>query len=426
VSTATSVRPTPQWARATKSLRQPAFWLTVALIGVGGWRVGALLRTAFGAYPTATVTAVALFALYAVPFWLFVDSLDYLEREPPLLQATAFAWGALVATSTAIPGNTAVSNLLAKLVSPEFAVAWGPAIAGPTNEELLKTLGIVAIVLIARAQVNSVLDGVVYGALVGLGFQVVEDVIYAVNAVALAGNGDHVAPVVATFFLRGFLAGLWSHTLFSALAGAGIAYLVVRTDRSLAMRSLVAAAALLGAWSCHFVWNSPWLADGFGHGALGVIAALLLKGIPPLLLVLWMVREARNGEAHYYTAYLEGLHDPAVATVAELHALPSGRRRVEARKYAARHVGMRGRKAVGRLQRAQARLAVALSRADPAAIARCRRDVLTQRQRLRSLGHPEAIAPPHRHRTGRWLLGVAAAAAALLAVAAIIRALGAR
>ena len=47
----------------------------------------------------------------------------------------------------------------------------------------------ILIVLIARAQVNSVLDGMVYGALVGLGFQVVEDIVYAVNAVAVAGTG---------------------------------------------------------------------------------------------------------------------------------------------------------------------------------------------------------------------------------------------
>jgi hypothetical protein len=31
-----------------------------------------------------------------------------LEREPPLLMATAFAWGAMVATTTAMPGNRAM------------------------------------------------------------------------------------------------------------------------------------------------------------------------------------------------------------------------------------------------------------------------------------------------------------------------------
>jgi len=246
--TTVGVRPASPSARPAKSLRLPAFWLVLVLLGMGAWRIFAIVRDSFGLYPRATAVALGLFGLYAVPFWIFVERLDYLEREPPLLLATAFAWGGLVATSTAIPGNAAVHNLLAKLVSPEFTAAWGSAIAGPTIEELLKTLGIVAIVLIARAQVNSVLDGVVYGALVGLGFQVVENIVYAVNAVAIVGNGDRVGPVVSTFFLRGFLAGLWSHTLFSALAGAGVAYVVVRTDKPLWIRLVVAGGALGGAW----------------------------------------------------------------------------------------------------------------------------------------------------------------------------------
>ena len=116
-----------------------------------------------------------------------------------------------------------------------------------------------AIVLIARAQVNSVLDGVVYGALVGLGFQIVEDIVFALGAVALAGQGDHVEPVITTFLLRGFLAGVWSHTLFGALAGAGIGYLVVRADRSRRPGSASRMLAVLGAWASHVLWNSPLL-----------------------------------------------------------------------------------------------------------------------------------------------------------------------
>ena len=83
---------------------------------------------------------------------------------------------------------------------------------------------LVMIALLAGSQINSVLDGFVYGALAGLGFQVVENIVFALNAVDLAGAGDRGGPVVATFLLRGFLGGLWSHTLFTALAGAGVAY----------------------------------------------------------------------------------------------------------------------------------------------------------------------------------------------------------
>src|SRR6202000_960317 len=155
-------------------------------------------------------------------------------------------------------------------------------------------------VLIARAQVNSVLDGFVYGAFVGLGFQVIEDIVYALNAVALAGHGDRPGPVIGIFLLRGFLGGLWSHTLFSALAGSGIAYAALHHGSPLWKRAGVAGAALAGAWLFHLCWHSPLLAAGLGYGGPGVLPALLIKGIPALLLVTLLIREVRHREAGYY------------------------------------------------------------------------------------------------------------------------------
>ncbi len=429
------VRPAPSSSRGTESLRLPALWLVVALLLAGAVRVGQLLDDGFVRYPVASVAAVLLFTVYVVPFWLLVRSLDYLEREPPLLLGTALAWGALVATSTAIPGSTALHDILAKVVSPQFAAEWGPALAAPTVEETAKTLGVVAIALVARAQVNSVLDGVVYGAMVGLGFQVVEDVVYAVSAVGLAGGGDQIGPVVTTFFLRGFLAGLWSHMLFSSLAGAGLGYLVVRTDRPLWPRVGVAATGLVGAWSCHFLWNSPVLADGFGYGGWGVLAGLVVKGAPPLVAISLVVRVVHRREGTYYAAQLAALDDPLVATSDELRVLGLGRLRAEARRYAYAQSGSGARRAVRALQLAQARLAVALSQAeetaDPARtadIARWREQVLIQRSRLMAAGHPYGVVPVECPGAVRTWLGRAATATvvvgALTAVWAAIRALG--
>lgn len=395
-----SVRPTPSSATARKSLLLPAFWMVALLMAVGATRTVLLIREAIAEYPVATTAALALFAVYAVPFWLFVSALDYMEREPPLLLAIAFGWGGLVATTVSAPGSIAIQNMLAKLHSPAFAAAWGSAIAGPTVEEIVKTLGIVAIVLIARAQINSVLDGVIYGSLVGLGFQVVEDVVYAVSAVAAAGRGDDVGPVVATFFVRGFLAGLWSHTLFSALAGAGVASAVVRTDRTVRFRLVVAAACFLVAWACHFVWNSPLLTVEAGDNGYALIAVLLAKGIPPLVAILLLVRRVRHREADYYTEQLAALDDPDIATPAELRVLSLGHLRANARRYAYAQAGGPGRRAVRRLQRAQASLALALSRAqvthDPTAVSHWHDQVLRRRARLRKLGHPEAVAVDER------------------------------
>jgi protease PrsW len=416
-----AVAPTPRAARALESLQLPAFWILGLLLIVGGVRLFAILWDDAKTYPIATIGAIVLFGLYAVPFWVFISSMDFLEREPPLLMATVFAWGGLVATTAAIPGNQAVHDLLAKIISPAFAVTWGPALAGPTIEESVKALGVVMIVLVARKQINSVLDGMVYGALAGLGFQVVENVIYAVNAVALAGRGDGIGPVIATFFLRGFLAGLWSHTLFSALAGAGIAWFIVRADKPRGQRWLGLAIGLGVAWLLHFCWNSPLFADGIGDGAAGVLLALLVKGLPALAMVLGVVWVARHREASYYVAQLAELNEPAIATPGELETLGHGHLRASARRHGRAKAGRMGERAVRALQSAQARLAVELSRAprnspaDPVLRA-CREEVLARRQRLLNLGHPEAVGPPHHTWMSRHVRYVSGAVAALFLV----------
>ncbi|GAA4939296.1 PrsW family intramembrane metalloprotease [Actinoplanes utahensis] len=412
----------PGVTRSAALVRQPAFWVVILLLAIGAVRMSQIAALFLTSYPFATVTAIGMFALLAVPFWLFVSELDFLEREPAGLRGLAFAWGGLVATSVSIPGSTALDNLIAKFGSPGLAAEWGAALAGPTVEEIAKTLGVVAIVLIARTQVNSVLDGIVYGALVGLGFQIVEDVVFAVGAVQLAGEGDRVQPVIATFLVRGFLAGVWSHTLFGALAGAGIGYLVVRRDRGRGHRLAVAALALLAAWASHSLWNSPLFREGFGDGALALLAVLLFKGMPPLLLVLHLVRRAHDREAAYYVAILAAVRDRDVITEGELRVLGSGSRRGAARRHAAASAGRQARAAVRRLQRAQAALAVELSRATADAALATGVDaraaeVRSHRATLAALGHPEAVEGARSWRHTASTVGTALLAFAVVWVA---------
>lgn len=414
---------TPSAGPEPRITRLAAFWVVLALVIAGGVRIAMVVWTYATTYPIALVTSILVFALLAIPFAFVVAELDFLEREPPSLQALAFAWGGLVATSVSIPASSALDDIIAKITSPHLAADWGVALAGPTVEETAKTLGVAAIVLIARNQINSVLDGVVYGAMVGLGFQIIEDIVYAMGAVALAGQGDDVGPVLTTFLLRGLLSGVWSHTLFGAFAGAGIGFLVVRRERALPYRIGAVALGFLAAWASHVLWNSPLLRDGLGNGAVALLAVLLLKGLPPLLLIWVLVRAAHDREAEYYATQLAGLADPELATPAEREALTTGARRASARAHARDRVGWRGRAAVRRLQRAQARLAVDLSRGAEDLTDRFE-EVRRERRLLVTLGHPEAVVPAGK---GPWRRTASAVFSTALAVAvmwALISSLG--
>jgi RsiW-degrading membrane proteinase PrsW (M82 family) len=378
------------------------------MLSIGAIQVGAMVMPAMVRYPRATFVAFVLFALYAVPFVAFIANLDYLEREPPVLLAVAFAWGGLVVTAVAVPGNTALDDLVAKLVSPRFATDWGPAIAGPTVEEVLKFLGVVVIALLATSQVNSVVDGFVYGAMVGLGYQVVENIAYATAAVAAAGTGDRIEPVIGTFIARGFLAGPWSHTVFTALAGAGVGYAVVRVDRSLAARVGFAGLCLGGAWLAHFAWNSPLLSAGFGLGTGGTIVELLFKGAPVLIMVLLLAYPARLSEGDYYAQTLAAVDDPRIVTPAERATIGSPAGRAATRRAAQARAGAGADRGVRRLQQAQAHLAVQLSRGPAedgsltSASVNAARDVLLARHALIALGLRAPGARRARRYRWRW------------------------
>ena len=292
-------------------------------------------------------------------------------------------WGGAVASSNALRANMALESILVKVMALSFVRDWAAAVEGPTNEELLKTLGIVAIVLLARPYLNSILDGVIYSALVGLGFQEVENVIYSLNAVGQAGT-DALAPVWQTFVLRGLVAGLWSHTVYSAIAGAGVAYAVLRTNRSWSRRLAVAVAALLVAWTGHFLWNSPLL------GQLPVLPVMLAKGALILGVFLVLLRLARRGEFESLSSRLAAPADSAVATPGEVAALRLHRTRRLARWNAWTTGGGTAARAAKRLQRVQADLAVALRDGGPDEVARGLVDVHQAREALWRSGIIEA------------------------------------
>src|SRR5215204_1174691 len=154
--------------------------------------------------------------------------------------------------------------------------------------------------LIARSEINGVVDGFVYGAMVGLGFAVVENVFYFVGQ--FGGQPDGV---LGGFFVRVLAAGLYGHVLYSGLTCMGIAWFVTRTDQRPARRLGVAAGLCLAAVLAHFLWNSPLL-NLFPTGDLTVAEALMaiplaaaVKGVPFLVLVVLLVGLARRQERRW-------------------------------------------------------------------------------------------------------------------------------
>jgi protease PrsW len=332
----------------------PMTWVLVVLVAAGAWSIGELLVNGVRAFPVGGVLAIVVFTLYTIPFVWFIRRRDLFEPEPPVLLGVAFGWGALVATGGALAGNVAIAGLVAKWGGLTFAAEWTAAIAAPITEEVLKTLGVVVIAVLVKRAIGSTLDGMVYGAMVGLGFQVVENVVYCFNAIFLSGGESEVVPVVQMFVARGLLSGLWSHAMYSGLAGAGVGYAVSRRHAPMGRRVGAALAAFGAAFALHFLWNSPLLTSSFGSG-WGILVAILVKGFLGLSIFTVVYRVAKRTDRAWFVATLRPEVARGTLTEAELGALLTWRDRKVARQSAGAH-----RPVVELLQRDYVSLAGAL------------------------------------------------------------------
>lgn len=362
-----SARPSPpDWGHRVSlwQWRQPAFWVFAAVLLAG--MIGSLiLQLGFAELsPGGLTLSWLLMLLYAVPMFLLVYLLDLYEREPLSLVFGALLWGAFAATLLSIVASAGWESLAFRLLG-ESALEWGAAVVAPPVEELLKGCGIVFIALIARGEIDDLMDGFVYGAMVGLGFTVIEDVLYFIGVF-----GGSIGGVLQGFFIRVVASGLYGHVLYSGLFGIGIAYFITRRGEVTAGRRLaVAGGLILTAILGHALWNSPLLFffphDLSGPAAyLQLILATTVKGAPLLVFVILMVRLARKRESRWLHNALAdevggtGIHEAELAVLES----PAARRR-STREMRAR-AGPVAAATLKRLQRAQIDLAMIRTRVD--------------------------------------------------------------
>jgi RsiW-degrading membrane proteinase PrsW (M82 family) len=258
---------------------------------------------------TAVQAAVAELPLLAIGFWVLRRLRPV--RPPDLVwSAAALIFGGTAAAGCALLANQGLGSLWAKTAGPAFASNWSAPLSAPLNEEILKLCGVVMVVLAAPQVIRGPLDGMIIGAITGLGFQAAENITYGLNAVALSGATDPVRAVWNSMLYRVATGGLGSHWTMTAVAGAGVGYLVHRGQAGL----LPAAGCLLGAIAMHVLFDAPYL-------ALPVKVAVNLVGAGTLYLTL------RRGYAWRAREFLTGLAATGTVTAAEAADLASRRGR---------------------------------------------------------------------------------------------------
>jgi len=196
---------------------------------------------------TAIVAAAIPTAIYSMLLWW----LDRYEKEPLWLIVVAFLWGALPAIGLAV----LFEFLLAESLSRDV-IRWGLV---PVIEELVKGLALIGLFLFARQEFDGPLDGIVYGALVGFGFSMTENIFDFVR---------YAPDLVAHFWVRGVFLGL-NHAFFTSMTGLALG--AVRYQRDRVIKVLAYAGGLALAILFHALNNAV------GSSLVGLFFAWLIQ-----------------------------------------------------------------------------------------------------------------------------------------------------
>ena len=166
---------------------------------------------------------VPMFFFAALVYWL-----DRYEKEPKILLGAAFFWGVVIAAGGAFIINTAFGMGIYMFTGSEGAAEIGTtSIVAPIVEEFLKGLAVAIVFFVFYKEFDSILDGIIYGGIVALGFAATENTLYIYR------NGYQESGWSGLFllvFIRVIIVG-WQHPFYTAFTGIGFA--VSRTNKNI-------------------------------------------------------------------------------------------------------------------------------------------------------------------------------------------------
>lgn len=301
-----------------------------------GLIAGDLGLKAFGLGLVVAAAPVPVYVILAL--WL-----DRFEPEPPRTLLQTFAWGASVAVFVALLFNMLSHDLMAAVAGLQAADLFAGLITAPVVEELAKGFALFLLYRELKDEFDGVVDGVVYAAMVGLGFAMIENVQYYGQAITDGHDSS-----VLTFFLRGMMSP-FAHPLFTSMFGIGLG--MVRERHGEGNRWMAPLLGLTAAVALHALWNMAATFEGW------FFALYMLVMLPVFIGVLTLIYLSLRRESRVLREHLASLVGQGVLTDAELECLCGVRRRMGASLRAWRHGGVERWRARRELHRVASELA---------------------------------------------------------------------
>jgi RsiW-degrading membrane proteinase PrsW (M82 family) len=293
---------------------------------------------------------------------LVVRRLDRNEKEPWRLVLVAFAWGAIVATSMVIWGESLWTAIAQRVLVPGPGLDASTAFSAGLLEELAKGVAVLLLFLVMRNEFDDVVDGIVYGAAVGLGFNFLESVAYMTNLYSIySPDGVGGYAVGFEWYSRQVLGLFFGHATYTALIGAGIG--IARQLHSRRQQVMAIASGFLIAIAAHFSWDAwiqffPIESSDLGLVEIHLRTLIMTGPFTALVIALLLSGLRYEGQALREQMLKEAADGAGAILSQEVPILTNPWQRLRQRMLALGRGGLKAYFAVSRLQTAQLDLAM--------------------------------------------------------------------
>ena len=239
--------------------------------------------------------------------------IDHWEREPWYLIMAAFAWGAVPSVVLAYFSQMFIASRMYSadvFYDPQIEAKMAVVVA-PVTEEILKALALLIIVIFRRRDIDSLMDGFIYGAAVGFGFAAAENILYF-HTSARWGGVPLLVPVVIT---RSFVFGT-NHAIFAGMTGLGFAMARFKSRwwawLVFPCIGLLVAMFLHGLHNYLVIWSGTSI-DDQGFTTAVMVHAIAFVGCIALFVTSLLVQR------HWVRHYLQEEVELGVLTASQLH-----------------------------------------------------------------------------------------------------------
>lgn len=291
---------------------------------------------------SSIVSALTIPLIPALGITLLVNFIDRFEREPWFLRLAAFLWGAVIAIPSASFIEQNVDTFLQNVLGPDASSIMRSAFQGLNagiTEETVKGLGLLLLFVVLRDEFDNVTDGIVYGALIGAGFAMVENFVY------FAFNSKQF---LLLLIVGRIVLGWLCHSTFTVCFGAALGYI-----RHTKVRWRQIVVPLLG-YLCSVILHSLFdfvdfyasanvlAAPNNSSVALASLIAIIADYIPPFgaqLSILYILIKSLAHEAAVIREFLASEVSNGVVQVDEYALLQNSFQRTKREREVLRQQG---------------------------------------------------------------------------------------